>query len=179
VSARARPPTETGEVAPHIIERHAKTQRFGSIPRREDIDGLALRFRHMSSRLFMLDREPVHDAVRRTQDFEAKVKTYPRHKGSEVFTRRDELLGGDVRSRPEQDRLLGSGKGMWQCISSALRGVLRSVAELIGRSKLETSARAARRLRGEQQQWAIGRRHRDHECRQRLITRLTGLETVT
>jgi len=108
------PPTADGRIPAAIAERHRRTQRYGSAPMVPgDLDH-AYAFSHMTTRVFLLDRDRFSSDVTSLRRMRLLRPTYPRGLGHPPFFPLETVVS---RAMHEHDLLrlnmLGTDAGMW------------------------------------------------------------------
>jgi hypothetical protein len=108
------PPTADGKIAASIARRHHTTQRYGSLPIPQQFPTLAYGFTHMSTRVFLLDRQRFASHVGALKPMRLLRPTYPRGLGHPPFYPLETVFSRAMR-RHKLIRLnmLGKAPGMW------------------------------------------------------------------
>jgi hypothetical protein len=110
----AGPPTSDGRMAPSIAARHANTQRYGSMPRPERPAMHSYSFRHMSTRVFLIDRQRFALRVGALKPMRLLRRTYPRRLGHPPFYPLETLLSRTMGQHSLlRLNMLGGAPGMW------------------------------------------------------------------
>lgn len=108
------PPSADGRIPKRIADRHRRTQRYGSSPIPEKHSTLAYGFSHMSTRVFLVDRQQFASKVGALKPIRLLRRTYPRSLGHPPFFPLETVFSRAMHRRKLiRLNMLGSPPGMW------------------------------------------------------------------